>query len=626
MMPLTIPQRLQAKDRTPLREGCAVFHRLRKVAAGLVVAVATGVTAWTSAKSALPQPPVPGAEAILSYLVSGRDPLAVATAILSAVSAGWSFWEMFQPQPASINELKGETSILQGQLEGVLVAGDRHAASSAEGLESIAIMVRRLVEQGARAEQAELAGRTTGELMASDDHDDRQIGQDALTSSPQDAAEQLLRRAELERTRQNERFRQAARLLAPLQPSRAIAAYEQAVGVEASDSASWLEMGRLQSQAGLRVAAAANLARAAETEADPREKSCIDSEIAALLITERKFDEASQRLLNAIRVNDELIEDEGRTYLLLHDRSVFQMRFGDLALTRGDAADAERFFKSSVDLREQLLSAFPDDDDDRRELATAKAKLGRVAFLRGDFNRAADVYSEALLAFRELLKRTPTNELRRNVAISLKFLGKAEWGKGNRSEAINHSIESTAIFGTLVQVDGGAGGWASDFAESVHDLAKMTVATSDFAGGAQHLRRAVSVLEPIAAAMPHERGIYSDLTAAIGFLGNIEIASDEVDAGSANIVRAFKMRVETYDADRSSLSALSSLATGRADLAIMELQTDPHRAYRQILEAISIFEELAEQAPDRPGLTLGLPSAQKTKARIEEYWPQVMSN
>ncbi len=383
-------------------------------------------------------------------------------------------------------------------------------------------------------------------------------------------------------------------------------------------------MGRLQSQAGLCVAAATSLARAVALEADPRERSCIDSEIAALLIIERNFDEASERLIDALRVNDELIEQDGRTYLLIHDRSVFFVRFGDLALTRGDAADAERFYRSCVELREQLLAAFPDAENNLRELAAAKAKLGRVAFLRGDFTLAAQVYSEALLSFRNLLARTPTNELRRNVAISLKFLCKAEWGKGNRTEAIAHSIESTAIFGTLMQVDGGAGGWASDFAESVHDLAKMTVATRDFAEGAQHLRRAVSVLEPIAASMPHERGIHSDLTAAIGFLGNIEIACDEVDAGSANIIRAFKMRVENYDADRSSLVALSSLATGRADLAIMELQTDPHRAYTQILEAIAIFEELAEQAPDRPNLTLGLPPALKTKARIEEHWPEVM--
>ncbi|SFO36427.1 hypothetical protein [Sphingomonas sp. OK281] len=86
------------------------------------------------------------------------------------------------------------------------------------------------------------------------------------------------------------------------------------------------------------------------------------------------------------------------------------------------------------------------------------------------------------------------------------------------------------------------------------------------------------------------------------------------------------MRVEIYDGDRSSLEALSGLATGRADLAMMELQTDPRRAHTQILEAISIFEELAEQAPNRPSLTLGLPSALKMKARIEEHWPQVMSD
>ncbi|VVS98003.1 conserved hypothetical protein [Sphingomonas aurantiaca] len=58
----------------------------------------------------------------------------------------------------------------------------------------------------------------------------------------------------------------------------------------------------------------------------------------------------------------------------------------------------------------------------------------------------------------------------------------------------------------------------------------------------------------------------------------------------------------------------------------MQLQTDPHRAYMQILEAISIFEELARQAPDRPSLTTGLPSALKTMARIEEHWPQVTAN
>lgn len=90
--------------------------RPQKIGGGLLACAVATVTAYDSARSSVPKPPDPAPMwRVLEWIVTGNDWVAIATAILAAISAGWSIWQMFQAPSATRSDV-GEIVAKDGAL------------------------------------------------------------------------------------------------------------------------------------------------------------------------------------------------------------------------------------------------------------------------------------------------------------------------------------------------------------------------------------------------------------------------------------------------------------------------------------------------------------------------------
>jgi tetratricopeptide (TPR) repeat protein len=92
---------------------------------------------------------------------------------------------------------------------------------------------------------------------------------------------------------------------------------------------------------------------------------------------------------------------------LRRDLSISYNKLGDLARAAGDAGQAERLYRQSLELREVLARANPTDVQLRRDLSVSYNKLGDLARAAGDAGQAERLYRQSLPITRLLHQRVP---------------------------------------------------------------------------------------------------------------------------------------------------------------------------------------------------------------------------
>ena len=583
----------------------------RNILAGSVVSAATAITAWGSARgSYFPQQPVPEAGDIALWIISGNDPIATSTAVLAAISAGWSVLQMFQARAATVADIRNVVQEHNAPVQDELKLLSTLTQKQQDTLDALYVQLKvmqdTLSARGVSSSQVELFGVASEQLANSGDPEDTAILSEIVNGDPIAAAEHLVEQAKLAKDQRTFKLLNAARILAPFSPSRAIAVYKEALESDNQLSVAWAELARLYKEANLLVLATDSLTRANRTARSHAEKTYISAELAEVMMWE---DDRSQSLAGLHRLLEEydthIVSGDTEQDDALFNKSTVLMKIGIFYRDNGQLDEAESYFRQCIALRRSLAPRR--DLQFEREMVHAESCLGDVAMLRGDFPQATLIMQTALSGFTKILKREPRNlRIRRDISIALGKLSDVEHKQGKFDTALTFADEAMAEAELLFQTDPGVGGWALDFAVSTNKAARLTFLLKDYKGTEKRVDAGIKALEPLVDLVNDEPFFLQTFAALLSKRGEALIMLDDVEASFNSTCLAFdilsRISLDRADDDRISFD----LGLLNSTLAILYGVKFVHHGVQALLDsrhehnrmATEIFDDLLSRFPD----------------------------
>ncbi|MEO1044013.1 MAG: hypothetical protein AAFX04_01080 [Pseudomonadota bacterium] len=195
---------------------------------------------------------------------------------------------------------------------------------------------------GKDPQQAASFAKAATALADSEDADDVGLAKKIVTGPAQnaperveDAADELMAEVHSGKKRNAERARQAARLYAPVAPSKAKAAYEEAVDLDPEDVWSWIELGRLHAVYNNLADARRCFEIALQHVADDRDRGVLHDAFGSILIKEGNLGEAITEFEAANTIMQHRSDHDPENREKLRDLSVIYNKLGDVEVAAG---------------------------------------------------------------------------------------------------------------------------------------------------------------------------------------------------------------------------------------------------------------------------------------------------
>lgn len=193
-------------------------------------------------------------------------------------------------------------------------------------------------------------------------------------------------------------------------------------------------------------------------------------------------------------------------------RSLVSSTNGDMLLAQGNVSEALQAYRESLDIREHLVKANPNDADSQRALAGCYERVGDALFKQGDHGEALKSYRRGLAVGERLAETHPGSAASQNVLLaSYHGLGKALFAQGDHGGALKFYRKGVAVAEHLAEADPGSA--ASQRAlvlyyDSVGDALK---AQGNLGDALNSYRKGLTSGEGLAKADPSKTTTKSDL-------------------------------------------------------------------------------------------------------------------
>jgi tetratricopeptide (TPR) repeat protein len=484
-----------------------------------------------TARSSIPKPPDnPGWTDIGVWIVSGSDLFSLIAAIAAGLGFAASVFQLFGPKPYS--EAQGKADRVHQNKS--FSALDDRVQQRFDGIED---QLRQIAEQFARNEAVSDASArafvaTVEQLAASPDEADIVIAEQAVGGHPIAAAEALLAEVNVGKIRDARRAKQAARLLAPYAPGRAMEAYQTAVELDPSDVWTWIELGRLRASYEGLVAARTCFEIALEQSVDERDRGVLHNEFGNILLIEGALGEARSEFEAALAIAERLASQQPGNAEWQRDLSVSYDRLGDAEVAAGNLAAAREHFASGLAIRERLAAQEPGNAGWQHDLSVSYDRLGDVEVAAGNLSAARDRFASGLAIRERLASQEPGNAgWQRDLSVSFNKLGDVEVAAGNLAAARERFASGLAIAECLASQEPGNAGWQRDLSVSYDRLGNVEVAAGNLAAARDRFASGLAIRERLASQEPGNADWQRDLWGANGKLG--QLAEAEGDTASA---------------------------------------------------------------------------------------------
>ncbi|MBA4081331.1 MAG: hypothetical protein C0496_08710 [Erythrobacter sp.] len=601
-----------------------------KVGAGLMCCAAGTITGYTTARDSYPeQPPVPGFWDVMGWLVSGSDGWAVAAALFAFFSAAYSIWEMFQPGPQTEEEARQQHDRVkrsfaaaderQEERHGQDMAG--HHTTQAE-LAALREQIAALTQTVAQTNPGQAAGfaEAAEKLVASGDESDIDLAREVAAGRPEEAADALMREVHEGKQRNAERARLAARLYAPTAPSKAKAAYEEAVALDPTDLWSWIELGRLRMAYDSLAAARQCFGEALQQVTDARHRMVIHNELGNILRSEGQLPSARIEFEAGFAIAKRLAATAPSHTKWQHDLSVSHEKIGDVDLQIGNLAAARKRFEASIAIRERIAAAEPGDVAWQRDLSVSYDKLGEIERAAGNLAAARLLFESSLAICGALAAAEPENAGWQNdLSISFERLGDIELATGNLTAARTRFESKLAIDLRLVNLDASNSKWQRDLAVSFIKLGDVEQAASNLVAARARFEDSLAIFESLAAADPGNAEWQRDLSVSYGKLGDVEQQVGNLVAARARFeasLAIFEGLVASEPGNAKWQRDLWAYSGKLGQLSLAEGETE--RALKHLFRAEAIMAALVAQRPDHPGFARDLDAVRSIIAHVEQ--------
>ena len=159
-----------------------------------------------------------------------------------------------------------------------------------------------------------------------------------------------------------------------------------------------------------------------------------------------------------------VVERDPRERRLARGLSVSYDRLGDLAMSGGDPAAAQRYYEDGLRIAKRLADAAPENADYARDLSISYNKLGDLARSGGDPAAAWRYYEDGLRIAKRLADAVPENaDYARDLSVSYNKLGDLARSGGDPAAARRYHEDGLTIAKRLADA-------APDNADYARDL------------------------------------------------------------------------------------------------------------------------------------------------------------
>ncbi len=442
------------------------------IAVTLAAGPAGLLAAYEKARSSFaPQPPQPDFTQVVEWAAAGNDWVALGTIVLAAVSTGYSIYQMFQPDPATKQDVKqdGRKTRVGQEHVSKQVAAEGQASEERDAkllLEIETLRQMLLAQNPAGAQQIETFATTATDLAGSDSAEDRSIAREAVEGDPLAASDRLMAEVETGVAEQAARARQAARIAAPFSVAKAITAYARAVELDPSDFATWIELSRLHQAAGALPKARRTAEAALQHVGGDWDRMLAEEVLGDIAVAEGQLPAARHHYYQARLAASQAIlavdpDDNNRQ----REVSISHDRLGDVAVAEGDLVNARKSYGAGLAIRERLAAADPGNAAWQRDLSISHDRLGDVAVAEGDLVNARKSYGASLVIRERLAAADPGNaEWQRDLSVSHERLGDVAEAQGDYAEAVRCYEASLPIARMLAETRPDHPGFVREFA------------------------------------------------------------------------------------------------------------------------------------------------------------------
>jgi serine/threonine protein kinase len=330
----------------------------------------------------------------------------------------------------------------------------------------------------------------------------------------------------------------------------------------------------------------------------------LDTESGEILQERGQLADAIQQYNAAKQEWDDLQREQPRERELLLGAADTHDKLGDVLRTEGKIDQAFDEYSEARAERERATSQGGGQvTEELMALSTSHLKLGSVYQLRGESSLALDEYRAALKLREQLLTAQPDNVIVQQRVLDVQdSLADLERSVGDDTAAIETYRAALPATALLVRRDPTNADWQRQRGNMLADLGFALMATGKFAEGKDQLEQAIALQRDLAARDPKSTRYKVDLSRSFTRAGDALIDLGKPDDGIAEYKRALDMRKELVDKDASSVPFRRSYAWSFAKLAgAYSLRGDLEHALDAHEQALKIRDDLVAQAPAQGG-------------------------
>lgn len=266
-----------------------------------------------------------------------------------------------------------------------------------------------LKQNPANAQQIETFAATAIDLAQSDSATDQSIAREAVKGDPLAASDLLVAEAQNDVTRAAERLRQAARIVAPFNVDKGIAAYARAAALDSSDFMTWRELSRLYKAAGSLLQARQATEAALRLVSNDDDRMIVEIQLGNIAVSEKKLATAAAHYKRALEAAQSLLTSEPSSIKLQSYVSFAYNKIGDVAIVQGDIDAARAAYQIGLEISERLASLDVCNDKMQVDVSVSYERLGNIASAENNFDNAKSLYIQAFQIREKLLISNPHN-------------------------------------------------------------------------------------------------------------------------------------------------------------------------------------------------------------------------
>lgn len=291
-------------------------------------------------------------------------------------------------------------------------------------------------------------------------------------------------------------------------------------------------------------------------------------------------DGALKSYRRSLEIRQKLAEAEPNNLELQHELADSYEGVGDILYTMNDLKGGLENYETAVAIREKITSAEPKNPEYRYSLAGVLGKRGDIKGMEGfpnlgDTDGALESYRKVIPLYEELVKTEPNNEkYKLGYATSLHFYGMLKSVTGDATSAIADGQKAVSIFESLIAADPNNAKYETHLMSALVFLRYPLLDENRTAEAVENARRVVQTMEKQSAADPKNAFAKRSLSVSYNSLGICLLQSGDAQAAIENHKKSLEIIEALSAADTDSGEHSRDLALTLEYLAKAQLEAN----------------------------------------------------